>query len=58
MTKNPIKIDKEVLAELTPKDVFLRRLAQEEFNTEIEKQRKQRLLSLFNQTVEQVNNED
>jgi len=52
------RIDKEVLAELTPEDVFERRLAQEEFNTEIEKQRKQRLLTLFNQTVLQVNDED
>ena len=52
------RIDKEVLAELTPVDVFERRLAQEEFNTEIEQQRKQRLLTLFNQTVLQVNDED
>ena len=52
------RIDKEVLAELTPEDVFERRLAQEEFNTEIEQQRKQRLLTLFNQTVLQVNDED
>ncbi len=52
------RIDKEVLAELTPEDVFERRLAQEEFNTEIEQQRKLRLITLFNQTVLQVNDED
>lgn len=52
------RIKKEVLAELTPEDVFKRRLEQEIFDTPAEEQRKKRLLALFNQTVAQVNNED
>lgn len=50
--------DNEVLAELTPIDVFKRRLDQEMFNSPEEQQRKERLLTLFNQTVEQVTNEN
>ncbi|HCM04461.1 MAG TPA: exonuclease subunit SbcD, partial [Oceanospirillales bacterium] len=52
------RVQNEVLAELTPEDVFKRRLDQEEFNTPAEQQRKERLMTLFNQTVLQVTNED
>lgn len=52
------RVQNEVLAELTPEDVFKRRLEQEEFNTTEEEQRKERLITLFNQTVLQVTNED
>tara|TARA_B110000008_G_scaffold68849_1_gene69699 strand:- start:17207 stop:18457 length:1251 start_codon:yes stop_codon:yes gene_type:complete len=52
------RVHNEVLAELTPEDVFKRRLEQEEFSTPDEQQRKQRLLTLFNQIAEQVNSEN
>lgn len=52
------RIDKEVLAELVPGDVFERRLEQEEFITEEDQQRKVRLRTLFNQTLVQVNDEN
>lgn len=52
------RIDKEVLAELVPGDVFERRLEQEEFITEEDQQRKERLRTLFNQTLVQVNDEN
>jgi exonuclease SbcD len=52
------RIDKEVLAELVPSDVFERRLEQEEFITAEDQQRKERLRTLFSQTLVQVNDEN
>ena len=52
------RTNNEVLAELTPEDVFKRRLEQEDFNTPSEEQRKQRLMALFNKTVSQVTDEN
>jgi exonuclease SbcD len=52
------RVQNEVLAELTPEDVFKRRLDQEEFNTPEEQERKERLMTLFNQTVLQVTDEN
>jgi exonuclease SbcD len=52
------RIDKEVLAELIPADVFERRLKQEEFVTAEDLERKERLRTLFNQTLLQVKDEN
>ena len=52
------RIDKEILAELVPNDVFERRLEQEEFITIEDKKRKERLRILFNQTLLQVKDEN
>jgi exonuclease SbcD len=52
------RVDKEVLAELVPGDVFERRLEQEEFITPENLERKERLRTLFNQTLLQVKDEN
>lgn len=52
------RIDKEVLDELTPFDVFERRLSLETFDTEKEGLRLERIRTLFSQVVAQVNHEN
>ncbi len=46
--------EKEMLAELTPQDVFERRLAQEQFDTEQDQQRIRRIRQTFCDIVEEV----
>ena len=48
------KQQKQVLAELTPLDVFEQRLAQESFETEQEQQRRTRIITTFQNIVEDV----
>ena len=48
------KQQKQVLAELTPIDVFEQRLAQESFETEQEQQRRTRIITTFQNIVEDV----
>ena len=50
--------EKETLSELTPQDVFERRLAQEVFDGEVEQQRVERIRKTFGQIVEQVTSAD
>lgn len=50
--------EKETLAELTPQEVFERRLAQEIFDGEVEQQRVERIRKTFEQIVEQVTSAD
>ncbi|MCG7496589.1 exonuclease subunit SbcD [Vibrio sp. Of7-15] len=50
--------EKETLSELTPQDVFERRLAQEVFDGEVEQQRVERIRKTFGQIVEQVTSVD
>jgi len=48
---------KETLAELTPLDVFEKRLAQEVFETELERERCERITTQFRAVVEEVRSE-
>ena len=49
--------DKELLAELSPEDVFERRLASEIFETEDEKERLSRLKTAFTRIVDELKTE-
>lgn len=50
--------EKETLAELTPEEVFERRLAQESFDSEGEQARLQRIRTRFRDIMEEVNHTD